>query len=47
MTFPPQARKDAETYRAAVRATPGMLSTLLPIGNGIDIAVKQDFLSDS
>jgi len=47
MTFPPQARTDAETYQAAVRAIPGMLSTLLPIGNGIDIAVKQDFLSDS
>jgi predicted O-methyltransferase YrrM len=43
MTFPLQARKDALAYQAAVRAIPGMQATLLPIGNGIDIAVRQAF----
>jgi predicted O-methyltransferase YrrM len=44
MTFPPMSRPDADAYRAAVRAIPGIQATLLPIGNGIDIAVKQAFL---
>lgn len=43
MTFPPQARADADAYMAAVRAIPDMQATLLPVGNGIDIAVKQGF----
>jgi len=43
MTFPPQARADALAYQAAVRAIPGIQATLLPIGNGIDIAVRQAF----
>lgn len=46
MIFPPTARAEAEAYRAAVRAMPDMQSTLLPIGNGIDIAVKQAFLTE-
>ena len=41
MLFPPQAVKDAEIYRAAVRAVPDMEATLIPMGSGIDIAVKQ------
>jgi predicted O-methyltransferase YrrM len=45
MIFPPAARQDAENYRAAVRALGNMQSTLLPLGNGIDIAVKQAFIS--
>ena len=44
MTFPPQSRPEADAYRAAVRAMPDLQATLLPIGNGIDIAVKQGFL---
>lgn len=44
MTFPPEARADADRYMAAVRAMPDMQAALLPIGNGIDIAVKQGFL---
>ncbi len=44
MTHPPQARADADAYMAAVRALPDMQAALLPIGNGIDIAVKQKFL---
>lgn len=44
MIFPPNSRPDADAYRAAVRAMPGMQASLLPIGNGIDIAVKQGFV---
>lgn len=44
MTFPPRSRADADAYMAAVRAMPDMQATLLPIGNGIDVAVKQGFL---
>lgn len=44
MTFPESARADAQAYMAAVRALPDMQATLLPIGNGIDIAVKQAFV---
>jgi len=43
MTFPPQSRGDALAYQRAVRAIPGMQATLLPVGNGIDIAVRQAF----
>ncbi|HJQ15483.1 MAG TPA: class I SAM-dependent methyltransferase [Allosphingosinicella sp.] len=41
MLFPLQAVKDAEIYRAAVRAMPEMEAVLMPMGSGIDIAVKQ------
>lgn len=43
MTFPPAALADARAYRDAVRALPDMQAALLPIGNGIDIAVRQRF----
>jgi predicted O-methyltransferase YrrM len=43
MIFPPAAHAGTEAYRAAVRAMPDMQSTMLPIGNGIDIAVRQKF----
>ena len=36
---------DALAYQRAVRAIPGMQATLLPVGNGIDIAVRQAFES--
>ena len=41
MLFPPHAIKDAEIYRAAVRAMPDMESVLIPMGSGIDLAVKR------
>lgn len=44
MTFPPSSLADARAYREAVRAIPDMQATLLPIGNGIDIAVRQSFV---
>ena len=43
MIFPPQSHAEARAYQAAVRAIPGMQATLLPIGAGIDIAVRQRF----
>lgn len=38
MLQPEMARADAETYRAAVRARPDLLSVLLPIGSGIEVS---------
>jgi predicted O-methyltransferase YrrM len=43
MIFPPDSRADAAAYRVAVRAVPEIQAVLLPIGNGIDIAIKQGF----
>lgn len=43
MIRPANSRAEAQSYMSAVRALPGMQATLLPLGNGIDIAVKQGF----
>jgi len=40
MLYPEFSRPDAEVYRAAVRAKPGMQAVLLPIGQGIDLACR-------
>lgn len=40
MIFPPMAREDVRTYRAAVQGKGDMHQALLPIGMGIEIAVK-------
>jgi len=40
MIYPPQAREDVRTYRAAVRAKADLQTTLLPIGSGIELSVK-------
>jgi predicted O-methyltransferase YrrM len=40
MIFPPQARADVRTYRAAVKAADDLQTTLLPIGSGIELSVK-------
>lgn len=40
MIFPPQARPEVRAYREAVRATGDMQQTLLPIGHGVELAVK-------
>jgi predicted O-methyltransferase YrrM len=40
MLQPEQSRAPAAVYRAAVRATPGLQSVLLPIGQGIDVTCK-------
>jgi predicted O-methyltransferase YrrM len=40
MIFPPQAREDVRKYRAAVLAKSDLQATLLPIGSGIELAVK-------
>ena len=40
MIFPPMAREDVRTYRAAVAAKGDMQQALLPIGMGIEIAVR-------
>ncbi len=37
MLEPIQARRDADAYRAHVRAQPGVSSVLLPVGSGIEI----------
>ncbi|WP_066555934.1 O-methyltransferase [Croceicoccus bisphenolivorans] len=38
MLFPELVRADAERYQTAVRAIPGVLSTLLPVGQGIELS---------
>jgi len=38
MLIPEVARRDAEAYRAAVRARPDLQSVLLPIGSGIELS---------
>lgn len=43
MIRPKNSRAEAQSYMNAVRALPDMQATLLPLGNGIDIAVKQGF----
>ena len=43
MIFPPHTRAEAQAYREAVRAIPGMQATLLPLGAGVDLAVRQQF----
>ena len=43
MTYPPATRVQAEAYRLAVRAMPDMEAAMLPIGSGIDVAVRQSF----
>jgi predicted O-methyltransferase YrrM len=40
MIEPVSARDDVRKYRAAVGALPDLQSTLLPIGNGIELSVK-------
>jgi predicted O-methyltransferase YrrM len=40
MIYPPMARDDVRAYRAAVQAKGDMHQALLPIGMGIEIAVK-------
>lgn len=40
MLYPEGVRPQAEAYRAAVRAKPGMQAVLLPIGQGIDLSCK-------
>lgn len=40
MIYPEMARPDIRQYRDAVRAKPDMHSTLLPIGQGIELSVK-------
>lgn len=40
MLYPEFSRPDAQVYRNAVRAKPGMQAVLLPIGQGIDIACR-------
>jgi predicted O-methyltransferase YrrM len=40
MIDPALARPEARNYRAAVRALPDMQTTLLPIGQGIELSVK-------
>ncbi|GGC01522.1 hypothetical protein GCM10011494_20140 [Novosphingobium endophyticum] len=38
MLFPEMVRADAARYQTAVRAIPGVLSTLLPVGQGIELS---------
>ncbi|WP_380872627.1 hypothetical protein ACFB49_35450 [Sphingomonas sp. DBB INV C78] len=40
MIEPVAAREDARAYRAAVRTRPDLQTTLLPIGNGVELSVK-------
>jgi predicted O-methyltransferase YrrM len=40
MIFPPQARPDVRAYREAVRAKGDMQQVLLPVGSGVELAVK-------
>jgi predicted O-methyltransferase YrrM len=40
MIFPEMARADVRKYRAAIAALPDLTSTLLPIGNGVELSVK-------
>lgn len=40
MIYPPMAREDVRAYRAAVAAKGDMHQALLPVGMGIEIAVK-------
>jgi predicted O-methyltransferase YrrM len=40
MIEPSMVREDARKYRAAVGSLPGMHTTLLPIGSGIELSVK-------
>ena len=40
MVHPEMARPDARNYRAAVAALADLQSTLLPIGNGVELSVK-------
>ncbi len=40
MIFPPSARDDVRRYREAVRATGDMQQVLLPVGMGVELAVK-------
>lgn len=40
MISPEVARQDVRVYRAAVRAKPDLQTTLLPIGQGIELSVK-------
>lgn len=46
MIEPAMARPDARAYRAAVAALPDMTTTLLPIGNGVELSVKWSPESD-
>jgi predicted O-methyltransferase YrrM len=41
MLHPAEHRPHAEAYRERVRATPGMASVLLPIGNGIELSRRE------
>lgn len=40
MIFPEIARPDVRAYRAAVRSKPDLQSTLLPIGQGLELTVR-------
>jgi predicted O-methyltransferase YrrM len=40
MTFPPNARPDAQAYQQLVRTKADMDSLLLPVGNGIELSRK-------
>lgn len=40
MIFPEIARPEVRAYRAAVRGKPDLQSTLLPIGQGLELSVK-------
>ena len=42
MLFPPQSKKAADSYRAAVQKTNAFNSMLLPIGSGIEISKRLD-----
>jgi predicted O-methyltransferase YrrM len=46
MIFPPMARPDVRAYRAAVSGKGDMQQALLPVGMGIEIAVKWPAGSD-
>lgn len=41
MLHPPDAHAQAAAYRAAVRAKPDLEAALLPIGHGLDVAVRK------
>lgn len=40
MIFPEIARPDVRAYRAAVRSKPDLQTTLLPIGQGLELTIK-------
>jgi hypothetical protein len=41
MLYPENTRPHAEAYQRVVRAQPGIEAAMLPIGSGIDLAVRR------